>query len=119
MRNNKKVESFKEIENKREIEKVERINLSYLDFIKEIENKEIKEDNKKEIESIYSNLVNLRFNNIKRVDYRVKRIELRENLIKELENRNIDLNKFMEISKKVISISGEDNENSNYMSIKV
>ena len=119
MRKINKVESFKSIENKRKFEKVERINLSYLDFLKEIENIEIGEDKKEDIIKLYENIVSLRFNNMRRIDFRVKREELRNELIKELEIRNLEINKFFEISKKVVNLSKEKEDNSNYLSIKI
>jgi len=119
MRKINKVESFKNIESKRKFEKVERINLSYLDFLKEIENIEIGEDKKEDIIKLYENIVCLRFNNMRRIDFRVKREELREDLKKELEIRDLEINKFFEISKKVVNLSKEKEDNSNYLSIKV
>jgi len=86
-----------------------KLNVSYLLFIKDLINSklEIGEKNKSEIENKYSEIVNLRFNNIKRVDKRVNR---KENIIKLnsfLEKEKIDKKLFREVSKKVVEISNK------------
>jgi len=93
------------MENKKEV----KLNVSYGEFIKElkISNLDIKVENKDSIIKLYNEIVNLKFNNIKRVDFRVKREENKDKLSNELKRLNISEKEFKEISNKVVSLSKE------------
>lgn len=111
---NKKV-SIDKREKERDIEKKRELNLSYIDFIKYIEDSKIVD--KENIKREYENRVNLVFENIKRVDNRVKREVLRESLISELVKRDMEIDKFMEISNRIIKMSNKKSGNSNYLEV--
>ena len=101
------------------ISKVKRLNINFIDFIKELkENKvSIEKVNKSKIESIYNSGVKLRFSNIERVFKRSNRKELNKELLKELKSRNISLEEFKKYGDNLINISNE--KKLNYLSIEV
>jgi hypothetical protein len=121
MRNEKNKKSISEIErdrdSERNIEKFRELNLSYIDFIKYIIDSKI--EDKENIKREYENRVSLVFENIKRVDNRVKREVLRESLKNELVKREIEIEKFMEISNKIVRMSNKSKENSNYLVVNI
>ena len=109
----------KKMENKKEVrkERVIKLNINYLDLIKDISlNKEIL-NNKEKVIIKYENSLNLVFNNIERVNNRVNRKELKEvkeNYLKEINLSNLDFNN---ISKKLLDFNKK--RNNNFISIKI
>ena len=107
------------MENKKEVrkERVIKLNINYLDLIKDISlNKEIL-NNKEKVIIKYENSLNLVFNNIERVNNRVNRKELKEvkeNYLKEINLSNLDFNN---ISKKLLDFNKK--RNNNFISIKI
>lgn len=102
------------------VKKEIRLNINYLDFIKNLSNEkiEISNNNKEKIIKFYENSLNLRFNNLERVNNRVMRKELkevRENYLKEI---NLSNEKFINISKKLLEMS-KNRKSNNFISIKV
>lgn len=93
-----------------------RLNINYIDFIKEVKERKLK--NKEDIIKLYGEVVNLRFNNIFKIDFRSKRKELSKVLVEVLRERNLSIEDFNRISKEVLSLRKED-KRSNYLSIKV
>ena len=98
----------------KEIKKEVKLNINYLRFIKELRDSKIsiEKSNKEKIESLYSEIVDLRFNNIKRVDFRVKREEIKEELKEVLRNMGVKESEFKDISKKLRDLSKKNLENS-------
>ena len=81
-----------------------------VEFFKEIKEKNILvvESNKDLIREIYFKYSNNKvFSNIERVLRRSLRVEIKENLIKDLEKNNLSLNEYLEFKNKVILVSRE------------
>ena len=93
------------MENKKEV----KLNVSYGEFIKELKvsNLDIKVENKDSIIKLYNEIVNLKFNNIKRVDFRVKREENKDKLSNELKRLKVSKEEFNKLSGEVVSLSKE------------
>ena len=91
------------------IKKKIKLNFNYLVFISELKKSKllVDEKNKEKIIKLYSEIVNLRFNNLKRVDFRVKRKELKGELNKSLKELNISENEFKELSNNLRDLSNK------------
>ena len=98
--------------------KLIRLNINYLNFINEIKDKNLVVDNKNKdnIIKLYENIVNLRFNNIERVNKRLSRKELNNLLVNELKERKINLEEIKLIGENLISLN---NKKRNYLSLEV
>jgi hypothetical protein len=94
-----------------------RLNINYIDFIKEVKERKLK--NKEDIIKLYGEVVNLRFNNIFKIDFRSKRLELRKILVEVLKEKNLSLDEYFKISKEIVSLSMRNKRESNYLSIEV
>jgi hypothetical protein len=112
-----------EIKNKEvkkvEVKSIKRLNINYIDFIKELKNRKLvlENSNLDSIKSLYSSLVKLRFSNIERVNSRINRCELNKELVEELKERNMEIKEFREIGDKLINLSSEKIRN--YRSIEL
>ena len=108
-------------ENIKNLEVEYRVNLNYLDFINNlIENKvSLESENINLIKDLYSKEVNLKFNNIKRVDFRsLKRVEVKDNIKKFIEvEYKKSYKDFLNISSKLLELSNKNNLNSRYLKI--
>jgi len=88
----------------KEIKKDSKVNISYLEFINNLVNSKLEISNKnlEVIEKKYSEIVNLKFSNLKRVSNRNNRKEVIEKRNKYLlEVLKLDNNKYLEVDKKV------------------
>lgn len=94
-----------------------KFNINYLNFIVGVIENKVKIE-KNIIKESYEKEVSLRFNNIRRVDGRNKRKELRNILLDLLKERNISLDKFNKVSGEIVSLSKEK-KRSNYLEIEV
>jgi len=102
----------KEVEIKKN--KEYKININYINFIEEvIKNKII---SKEELNKKYNEIVNLRVNNIKRVDGRNKRKEVKEVLIGVLKSKNIDIKEYNKVSKEILEKFNK--RSNNYIVVK-
>ena len=91
-----------------------KININYINFIEEvIKNKII---SKEELKNKYNEIVSLRVNNIKRVDRRNKRKEVKEVLIGVLKSKNIDIKEYNKVSKEVLEKFNK--RSNNYIVVK-
>ena len=98
------------MENKNIVVKSEKkLNINYGEFIKELKESslDIKVENKDSIIKLYNEIVNLKFNNIKRVDFRVKREENKDKLSNELKRLKVSKEEFNKLSGEVVSLSKE------------
>ena len=98
------------MENKNKVVKSEKkLNINYLVFIKKlVESKlEVKEVNKEKIIELYKEVVNKRFSNIKRVDNRVKREEIKDKFNSKILDLNLNEKDFNKVSEKVVLLSKE------------
>lgn len=105
-----------EVKESKNLNLVKRLNLSYIDFLVELKEKKVIVDksNKENIINIYGRIVKLRFNNIGRIDFRVKRSELNKELMGVLESRNMSFKEFNKLSEKVVSLR---KKNINYLEV--
>lgn len=78
-----------------------------INFIKE--NKDI--ENKEKIKEIYEKRFKLKFSNIERLIKRSLRKESKENFNLNLKNENLSLENYLVISKKIINMSKNKEEN--------
>lgn len=115
MSKNIEVKKVVEVKEKRSF----KVNLNFINFINELINSkiDINKNNKLDIEKKYKELVNLKFNNMSKISSRNNRKEVIKGVNSYLSSKNIDLNKYKEIEKKVVNISKK--RVSNYMRIEV
>ena len=104
------------MENKK-VNKEVKLNINYLRFIKELKDSKIEVDskNKEKIVELYNEIVELRFNNIKRVDSRVKRVDLDSLRVSKLKEMGVSEIEFKKISKNLRDLSRD--KVSEYVSI--
>jgi len=104
---------------KKNIEKGVSLNINYLDFIKRVRDSKlsIELSNREKIVELYNEIVELRFNNLKRVDSRVKREELKEVLSKKLKEIGVSKEEFERVSKSVRDLVKKKGEN--YIKVEV
>ena len=93
--------------NKIEKKKEVKLNVNYVLFIKELvaSKIEISQKNRQSIESLYSEVVNLKFNNLPRVASRVARKENKAKLVALLKESKIEEKVFNNASKLVLEVS--------------
>ena len=98
-------------------ERVIKLNINYLDLIKELSLKKELLNNKEKVINLYEEKLNLVFNNIERVNKRVNRREL-NNLKKDyLKEINLEEKDFKLISEKLLDFNKK--RNNNFLSIKI
>ena len=92
-------------------EKEYKLNINYLSFIVELKNSKLNIDskNKEKIKSLYSEIVDLKFSNIKRVNKRNNLKEINSKLDIKLKELNISKEEYKNICEKVISIDNSSN----------
>ena len=87
-----------------------KVNVSYLEFISKLSNSkmELSKDNKESIESIYNEIVSLKFSNMSRVSYRNRRKEVIEKRNNYMSNElKLSEKEYNRVDKKVMEISKE------------
>jgi len=107
-------EKIKNLEIKKDKEM--RININYINFINIVKREKLEDLKGDKLEDKYKEIVNLRSSNIKRVDFRNKRKELKGVLISLLKERNLSLEDYNKVSEKVINKLS--NNKSNYIRVK-
>jgi len=100
----------------KEVKKEMRINIDYINFIEVVIKEKLEKSNKEVLIKKYREIVKLRENNIKRVDNRNKRKELKNILEVVLKEREISLNEYNKVSEKVVNKIKEGE--SNYLKVE-
>ena len=98
-------------------ERVIKLNINYLDLIKELSLKKELLNNKEKVINLYENKLNLVFNNIERVNKRVNRKELNSLKLNYLKEINLKEEDFKLISKKLLDFNSK--RDNNFLSIKI
>jgi len=109
---NKNLEE-KEVKEVKKVDSEKKINLNYIEFIKNliIEKVVVDSKNKELVEKKYKEIVDLRFNNIKRVSKRIDRKEISGRKILVLSNMGVSEKEYNRVNKLVMELSSEKKRN--------
>ena len=110
------------MENKKiEVKKVSKIklNMNYIEFIGKVMKENLMSKDREELRKIYIKNVKVKsFNNVNRVNERIKRDGLKIELMKVLKEKNIDIKEFEKVSNDLVSKIREKKV-SNYLEVEV
>ena len=98
-------------------ERVCKINISYINFIAKVKAEKLQESNAESLVALYIEEVKLRPTNIKRVDFRNKRAEVKETLATLLKERDISTKEYTKLTNLVVDKISKS-KNSNYLTVK-
>lgn len=97
------------------VSKVIKLNINYVRFIGDLIKEKVESENR--IKELYSEKLNLRFNNIERVNKRNLRKDLKEVLEKVLKEEKISLEDYKSKCEKVVNLS--KNKSLNYIEVRL